>query len=106
MSDSTTPTYDYDGNMTTDQNGLQYVYDAWGRLVEVENSSDTVLETYSYDGMGDRMTNCVGSTTTVFYNSSAGQVLEEDAGGMYTTRYVWSPVYVNEMIDRDTDTSP
>jgi RHS repeat-associated protein len=33
--------------------------------------------------------------------------LEEQANatGYYTQRYVWSPAYVNEMIDRDTDTS-
>jgi RHS repeat-associated protein len=41
------------------------------------------------------------------YNSTAStdQVLEEAVGGVYTTRYVWSPAYVNEMIARDTDTS-
>ena len=51
------------------------------------------------------MTNTVGDTTTNFFYSSAGQVLEEQSGGLYTQRYVWSPNYVNEMIFRDTDTS-
>ena len=108
MSGYTTPTYDADGNMTKDQNGLQYVYDAWGRLVKVKNAAGTsTLETYTYDGLGDRMTNTVGSTTTNFYYSTEGQVLEEQAAstGYFTQRYVWSPNYVNEMIDRDTDTS-
>jgi RHS repeat-associated protein len=105
MSGSTTPVYDADGNTTTDQSDLKYVYDAWGRLVTVKNSGGTTLEIYSYDGLNDRMTNTVGSTTTELYNSTSGQVLEEDSGGMYKTRYVWSPGYVNEMIFRDTDTS-
>ena len=38
------------GNETT---GLTCVYDAWNRLVEVENGS-TVLATYSYDGLNRR----------------------------------------------------
>jgi len=91
MSGSTSPVYDSDGNMTTDQSGLKYVYDAWGRLVTVKNSGGTTLENYSYDGLGDRMTNTVSSTSTDLYNSSAGQVLEEAVSGVYTQRYVWSP---------------
>ena len=27
------------------------------------------------------------------------------ATGYYTERYVWSPTYINSMVDRDTDTS-
>jgi len=45
---------------------LKYIYNAWGELVTVENSSGSTLETYSYDGLGDRMTNTVGSTTHPF----------------------------------------
>jgi hypothetical protein len=103
--------YDSDGNMVTDQSGLQYVYNAWSQVVNVENSEDTVLETYTYDGLGDHVTNTVysgeTSTTTSFYYSTAGQVLEEQANATsyYTQRYVWSPAYVNEMIARDTSTS-
>jgi RHS repeat-associated protein len=111
MSGYTTPEYDSDGNMTTDQSGLKYTYNAWGQLISVENSDDQPQESYSYDGLGDRMTNTVYSddvgTTTNFYYSTTGQVLEEQANatGYYTQRYVWSPAYVNEMIIRDTDTS-
>ena len=52
ISGATTPTYDANGNMTGDQNGNQFVYDAWNRLVAVKNSSGTTLETFSYDGLG------------------------------------------------------
>ena len=107
VSSGTTPTYDSDGNMTKDQNDLTYVYNAWGQLVTVKNSSGTTLESYTYDGLGDRVSNTVSGTQTNFYYSSSGQVMEEQANssGHYTQRYVWSPNYVNEMIDRDNDTS-
>jgi RHS repeat-associated protein len=105
VSGATTPAYDANGNMTTDQNGLQYVYDAWNQLVAVKNSSGTTLETFSYDGLGRRVTNTVSGTTNDLYYSAQGQVLEEASGGKYTTRYAWSPVYVNAMIFRETDTS-
>ena len=107
LSSGTTPAYDADGNMTTDQSDLTYTYDAWGRLVTVKNSGGTTLESYSYDGMGDALTNTVSGTTTNFYYSTMGQVLEEQANstGYYIQRYVWSPAYVNKMILRDNDTS-
>jgi RHS repeat-associated protein len=107
ISGATTPAYDSNGNLTTDENGLKYVYDAWNRLVAVENSSATTLETYEYDGLDRRIavTNASTSTTTDLYYSSAWQVFEESVAGVYTERYVWSPVYVNALVLRDTDTS-
>ena len=52
VSGATTPTYDNNGNMTGDETGRQFVYDAWSRLVAVKNSGGTTLETFSYDGLG------------------------------------------------------
>ncbi len=98
---SATPTYDANGNMTTDETGQQYVYDAWNRLVAVENSSSDVEAGYSYDGLGRRVTETHGDTTTTLYFSSAGQVLEEQVGGVTQARNVWSPVYVNALVLRD-----
>ena len=90
--------------MTTDSAGLQYVYNAWNQVVTVKNSSGTTLETYEYDGLGRRIavTNSSTSTTTNLYYSSDSQVLEEYSSGDYTNRYVWSPVYVNALILRDS----
>ncbi|MGC8553648.1 MAG: hypothetical protein ACP5O7_12415 [Phycisphaerae bacterium] len=42
-----TPTYDANGNMTTDQTGNTYIYDAWNRLVEVKNASGQIIAQYS-----------------------------------------------------------
>jgi RHS repeat-associated protein len=103
VSGATTPTYDNNGNMTTDSAGLKYSYDAWNRLIAVKNSAGTTtLETFEYDGLGRRIAVDVGGTTTKLYYSAAGQVLEESSGGDYTNRYVWSPVYVNALILRDS----
>jgi len=104
ISGATTPTYDSNGDMTGDQNGNTFVYDAWNMLVAVKNASGTTLETFSYDGLGRRVTATAGGATTDLYYSDLGQVLEEEVSGAATTRYVWSPVYVNAMVLRDNAT--
>jgi len=104
ISGATTPTYDANGNMTTDETGRQFVYDAWNRLVAVKNSSGTTLETFSYDGLGRRITQTASGTTTDLYYSTQDQVLEEMVGGSATARYVWSPVYVDALVLRDRAT--
>jgi RHS repeat-associated protein len=98
------PTYDANGNLKTDQNGQQYAFDAWDRLIEVKNSGGTMLATYEYDGLDRRVSATHGSTTTDFYYSDQWQVLEERVGGNATAQYVWSPVYVDALILRDRDT--
>jgi RHS repeat-associated protein len=103
VSGATTPTYDANGNMTGDETGKTLIYDAWNRLAAVKSDS-TTLETFAYDGLGRRVRNTVGSTTTDLYYSDKRQVLEEKVGSSTTARYVWSPVYVDGMILRDRDT--
>ena len=103
VSARTTPTYDNNGNMTKDSAGLEYIYDAWNRLVKVENSAGTTtLETFEYDGLGRRIAITVSGTTTNLYYSNQDQVLEEHVGSDYTKRYVWSPVYVNALLVYDS----
>ena len=46
VSGATTPTYDANGNMTGDETGRQFVYDAWNRLVEVKDSGGLTLTEY------------------------------------------------------------
>ena len=41
---STSPTYDNNGNTTTDDTAKQYVYDAWNRIMTVKNSQGSTLE--------------------------------------------------------------
>ena len=101
VSGATTPAYDMNGNTTTDQTGKTLIYDAWNRLVEVKSGS-TVLEQYSYDALGRRITETPsGSPTKSLYYSSDWQVLEEDWSGATQVQYVWSAVYVDAMVERD-----
>jgi RHS repeat-associated protein len=100
ISGQSAPTYDANGNLTADGNGNTYVYNAWNRLVTVKNNGTTIA-TYSYDGLGRRITQTEGGTTTDLYYSAADQVLEEDVGGVIQARNVWSPVYVNALVLRD-----
>ncbi len=104
ISGATTPTYDANGNMTGDETGRKFVYDAWNRLVTVKDSGNNVLESFAYDGVNRRVSTTASSTTTDLYYSAEWQVLEDRVGGNTTMQYVWSPVYVDAMILRDRDT--
>ena len=46
ISGATTPTYDANGNLTKDEAGRQFVYDAWNRLKIVKDSGGSTLATY------------------------------------------------------------
>jgi YD repeat-containing protein len=98
---SATLAYDGNGNLTTDQNGMTLVYNAWNQLVAYKNGG-TTLETFSYDGLGRRIVQNPGTATDLYY-SDQWQVLEERVGGAAKVHYVWSPVYVDAMVLRDRD---
>jgi YD repeat-containing protein len=94
-------TFDQNGNMTTDETGRQFVYDAWNRLVGVKDSVGTTLETFAQDALGRKVATTQGSNVTTLFYSNQWQVLEEKVDGVTTFRYVWSPVYVDAMVLRD-----
>ncbi|RNC81662.1 MAG: hypothetical protein ED559_07700 [Phycisphaera sp.] len=52
--DDYTLTYDAVGNLTDDAEHHKYVYDAFGRLMQVKNQSDAVVSEYEYYGTGWR----------------------------------------------------
>jgi RHS repeat-associated protein len=106
ISGATTPTYDTNGNLTTDELGQTYKYDAWNRLVQVKNSGGTVIASYVYDRVGRRIQETHGGTVNDLYYSSNWQVLEERTGGVSTAtvQYLWSPVYVDALVLRDRST--
>ncbi|MBO0698063.1 MAG: hypothetical protein J2P46_06700 [Zavarzinella sp.] len=105
ISGQTTPTYDGNGSLTRDEAGRTFKYDAWGRLVEVRDASDNLLAAFGYDGLGRRVRDARGGVTKDLYYSAAGQVLLElpAGGGAGATQYVWSPVYVDALVERDRD---
>src|SRR5262249_13386722 len=101
---SATLGYDADGDLTTDESGQQYAYDAWGRLVAVRDGLNNLVKSYQYDALGRRTVEFDGTDERELYYSSAWQVLEERVGGQADTQYVWSPVYADALVMRDRDT--
>jgi YD repeat-containing protein len=95
-------TYDNNGSMTTDDQGHTLTYDAWNRLVSVENGG-TTLATYTHDGAGRRVKATASGTTTDSY-SAGGVVAEVYRGGQVCERTVAAPGYVNAVLLRDKDT--
>src|SRR5207248_1050849 len=73
---SSTLAFDADGNMTTDETGRQFVYDAWNRFVRVKDSGGSTLETLKYDARGRRVSESAAGTTRDLYVSPSAQVLE------------------------------
>ena len=109
--------YDHNGNMTSDgTNGDTYKYDAWNRLVEVDNSAGKVLAEYQYDGTGRKVLNADATTTPgtldrFSYTFYAGQQAVETRDSASVTsnpqslaptfQYVWSSPSSNTPILRD-----
>ena len=70
-----TLSYDDAGNMITDDQGNHLIYDAWNRLVLVNDDDNILIRAYTYDGMGRRITSYDG-TDTVTYYFSGSQMIE------------------------------
>ena|GEM_PF-2414997 len=98
-----TLSYDANGNTLVDDQGQHYTYDAWNRLVKVTASGGAALATYSYDALGRRIVENEGGVARDLYYSAAWQVLEERVSGATKVQYVWSPVYVDALVERDRD---
>ena len=104
VSGATTPTYDNNGNLTTDENNYRFVYDAWNRQVKIKNSSNTVIATNAYDALNHKVQVTTSSGTIDQFFSNNWQVLEGKNGSNTQNRYVWSPAYVDGLVTRDRDT--
>ncbi len=103
--------------MTTLKSGDLARYDAWNRLVEVDDSSGNPIEKYTYDGTNRRIqvySEYSDGTPTKLEDDylSGQQVVESDlaTGSDVTTsatpaggyQYVWSPRYIDAPVLRDT----
>ena len=100
-----TVTPDNIGNIVQDETGLKYAYDIWNRVVKVENSSGSVLETYTYDAFGRRITETPSAQTTKDLYFDGSKVIEEQQSGTTTNQYVWGLGYVNSLVLRDDNSS-
>ncbi len=116
-----TPTHDRAGNMTSmpkpssPADALATTFDAWNRMVKVEEGEDTVAE-YAYTGDNRRAvrkaySGGVLSETRHFYYTDQWQAIEERTalGNIIAadadTQYVWGPQYVDHLILRDRQTT-
>ncbi|HRX81859.1 MAG TPA: RHS repeat-associated core domain-containing protein, partial [Pirellulaceae bacterium] len=107
-----TPAFDRNGNMTTVPKpadptvGFTCTYDAWNRMVKVEEGVSTAGE-YAYDALKRRITKDVDSTVLHFLYSSQWQSLEErlDSSTDPDRQLIWGPQYVDQLLLRDRDTS-
>jgi RHS repeat-associated protein len=107
------PSYDAAGNMTSfpqpasPTNAFTATYDAWNRMVSVNDSGGAVA-TYRYDGRNRRIVkNTVAtSETRHFYYTSNWQDIEERTGSSTSMdkQYVWGVQYIDELICRDDAT--
>ena len=75
IGETTTITYDANGNLTTDENDYRFGWDAWNRLVQVRDASNAVVARYGRDALGRRITVEQGETVTDRYFSSSWQLL-------------------------------
>jgi RHS repeat-associated protein len=80
-----------------------YAYDAWNRLVQATDNLTSTTATFAYDALDRRLSQTTGGTTTDLYYSDQWQVLEERISGAAKAQYVWSPVYVDALVERDRD---
>ena len=113
-----TPAYSRAGNMTTIPKpadptaAYTGTYDAWNRLVRIEEGSDKVAE-YEYDGAKRRtvkktyVSGVVDETRHFYYTEpSKWQVVEErvESSSDAERQLVWGLRYVDDVVLRDRDT--
>lgn len=99
---SNTLTSDDNGNVTVDETGRQLIYDAWNRLVRVEQGETTIVA-YTYDAYHRRITEDAGTTHDLYY-SPTWDLLEVRDGSLVLSQYVWSASNHDTLIARDRDT--
>jgi len=75
-------TYDSAGEVTQDQFGNSFSYDAEGRILSGGSGS------YVYDGDGNRVKKTVGGTTTLYWPGASGMLDESNSSGSTMAKQV------------------
>jgi len=114
-----TPVYNKPGNMTTmpqpadPTSSYTATYDAWNRLVKIEDGVNTVTE-YEYDGTKRRViqktyaSGVLDETRHLYYTEpSKWQVIEErvDSSSDAQRQNIWGLRYIDDCVLRDRDTT-
>lgn len=103
-----TPTYDNNGNMLSDEAGNNYTYDAWNRMIFVSLSGGSFpSELYSYDADNRRpgLSICSGSVSDSYYTTQWQDIEDDVSGGSNpgTSTFVWGLSYIDDLMARDTN---
>jgi len=80
--------YDANGNIVGSLNGV-YGYDAFNNLIQVNNTQGNILEEYTYDDEGNRLTKYENSTDTTTYYLSKNLVRVINSTGTFDTYYYY-----------------
>jgi RHS repeat-associated protein len=112
---TSTLTFDNNGNTTTDQNGTTYTYDSWNHIVAAATTAGPNWTAF-YDALGRLFYREVqgsgagGNGVYEFYYSPQWQVIEDHHGRSRSTetvsnQYVWSQAYVDALVLRDDNST-
>lgn len=69
--------YDFNGNLTQDNQDRQFIFNGDNKQVEVRDASSNVVGLYFYDGSGNRVKKITASETTVFVYDAGGKLVAE-----------------------------
>ena len=104
----TSPVYDNNGNMKTDESGNTYTFDAWNRMIEAQVGSTQEFYSYDADNRRPGLSICSGAVSDSYY-TTGWQDIEDDvvpcAGTTTKSTYVWSESYVDDLVARDQSTN-
>ena len=104
--------YDAAGNMILLQSGDTAKYDAWNRMVKVDDASSNILQQNVYDGTNRRIriySDFTGATPDAvqedYYSGqqvTLSYTFDGDSNFQGGQAYIWSPRYIDAPILRDT----
>ena len=92
--------YDNAGEMTIDEGGNRFTWDAWGHLVYIANGTGGLVQSYEYDALGRNDLSNNGSGNVRLFYSTQDQLLESRFANIYGQN-VWGLGYVNNLVVRD-----
>ena len=100
--DATALTYDLTGNLTDNGQGQSYTYNDANRLFKIFDQT-TLISTYIYNALGQRMRKTTATGTTIFHYDLAGRLIAETAAdGTPLRDYVWQQASPIAQIEGDT----
>jgi RHS repeat-associated protein len=96
--------YNKPGDMTDRGSNINKVFDAWNRIIDIDQGSGSYLARYKYNGLGQTIKRTNSSTLfdTYYYFSAESQILEElkVSDGSSISWYVWGSQYIDDIVMR------